>query len=194
MSFTPEDISKYDVFPGDSIDEPAVREDIAPGYRRRLQALIDRGTIDPNSLRMGMDFECGKGTITVAALPLFPNLHIVGVDIDKMRGYSILNEEERKRATFVHDAVQRFVLTYPEESLDIVLAGFVRVPPYDFDYQSFANILKPGGLVVELNPSLEYGPEFSFFEMERVGFTLLLRALPAELSWENHVNVWQRIG
>ena len=194
MSFPPEDIKKYDVFPGDGKDERSVREEIAPGYRRKLQVLIDRGLIDPVSLRRGMDFECGKGTITIAALPLFPNIHIFGVDIDAESGYSLLNEEEVRKATFVHDAVQRFILISAQESFDIVLAGEVRVPPYDFDYQSFANIIRPHGLVVELEPSLGYGPDFSFPEMERVGFTLLLRALPADFSWINNVNLWSRIG
>lgn len=199
MGLTPEDIEKYGLFARDfRFKGESVRERDAPRYRRGLQLLIDKGFIEnPMSLKTGMDFECGRGVVTIAALPLFPNIHFFGVDIDSEWSYSALNEEERRRTTFVHNAVQRFVLTHPKGSLDIVLAGSIRVPSpdfdSDFDYQAFAGIVKPHRLVVELGPTHPIVPDFLQSEMEIHGFNLVQYPDPNHFqSWP--INVWRKIG
>lgn len=186
MTLAPEEVKRYDAFAADSNSEGLIREELVPAHITRLQEMITAGLIgDPTIPRRGVDFECGRGPVTLAALAVFPNMHILGVDIDAERGYDILTDEERKRATFVHDAMQRFVQS-PQEPFDVVLTGFVRIPD-DLNYSSFAGLIKPNGLVVELYVR-GLVSDYAIHEMKKAGFGLS-RYTPKDV-WAS--NVWRK--
>lgn len=160
------------VFPSDIWTEPIIRTAMAPAYRVELEKLIKARLINPTIPRRGLDFECGRGSVTIAALQVFPNLYIVGVDIDARLGYDILTEQEKRRTIFVHAAVQQFVNS-PCDPFNIVLAGSIRVPN-EFDYKAFGNIVNPGGLVLELSSQPDL-PDFSIHGMAEAGFEMSYR-------------------
>lgn len=179
-----DNLDRYSVIPADSEMESVIRQTIIPEHIKQLQAMIDSGYIDPQVLKRGLDFECGRGAITIAALKVFPILNVIGVDISKT-GYDLLTEEERERAEFVQEPIQNFV-SRKQKPFDIVLAGYISVPD-PFDYRSFADLVTPDGLVVELY-SIRSLPDFNLTSMTNNGFDLLERKNVR--GWSN--TIWRK--